>query len=217
MKMGLPYINGYLPSTNYQKELLEKGISAYINNHRNLLESKFEKFTEEIAVSESRMPVNYDKILEDAPDTSEVNEEEPLYRPVKTNFLEKEQNNRTLGELGEKFVLEFEKTRLSNAGKVNLAEKIEWVSKEEGDGLGYDILSRNLNGTDRYIEVKTTKLSKSTPIFLSKNELSFSRKKSSDFYLYRVFNFVKDPKLFIMQGEYESFCKLQPQVYKGFF
>ncbi len=61
-------------------------------------------------------------------------------------------------------------------GKEKFAEQVRWISKEKGDGAGFDILSRNLNGTDKYIEVKTTKLAKETPIFFSKNELDFSFK-----------------------------------------
>ena len=110
-----------------------------------------------------------------------------------------------------------EKQRLIEAGKENFADKIEWHSKELGDGLGYDILSRNENGTDRYIEVKTTKLSKETPIYLSRNEILFAAKQPDNFFLYRVFNFDKKPKLFIKNGEYENFCKLIPQSYKGHF
>jgi hypothetical protein len=63
---------------------------------------------------------------------------------------------------------------LINQGKEKLAEQVRWISKEEGDGAGFDILSRNLNGTDKYVEVKTTKLAKETPIFFTKNELDFS-------------------------------------------
>lgn len=215
--MGLPSIKGYKPLFNYQKELLENEIAKYISKNRPNLELKFEQFADEIIVGKSGLPVNYNSVLDSAPDPTELNEGEPLYKPVKINFLEKEQNNRRLGELGEKFVLEFEKVRLINAGKVNLSDKIEWVSKKIGDGTGYDILSKNVNGTDRFIEVKTTKLSKTTPIYLSKNELRFSEQKGSDFFLYRVFDFAKNPKLFIKQGNYKNFCQLQPQVYKGFF
>jgi hypothetical protein len=46
------------------------------------------------------------------------------------------------------------------AGKENLANKIEWVSQTQGDGLGCGILSRSTNGTDGYIEVKSIKLTK---------------------------------------------------------
>jgi hypothetical protein len=215
INMGLPYIDGYKPRFRYQKQMLEKEIAEYINKHQLILERNFENFAEE-KTTEIK-PVSYDEVLEEAPIASEFTEREPLYRPVKINYLEKEQNNRFLGEKGESFVIEYEKQRLINAGKENLADKIDWVSKELGDGLGYDILSRNNNGTDRFIEVKTTKLAKETPIYLSRTEISFASKKRNDFYLYRVFDFDKQPRLFIQNGKYESFCKVVPQIYKGYF
>lgn len=213
--MGLPYINGYKPRFNYQKELLEKAISDYILENRLLLENKFEEFSEE-APKHSRT-ISYEEALDSAPLITKVAEREPLYRPIRTNYLEKEQNNRSLGELGESFVIEWEKSRLIREGKANLSERIEWVSKEQGDGLGYDILSKNANGSDRYIEVKTTKLAKETPIFVSSNEVSFARYKKDQFYLYRVFNFQAKPQLFIKVGEYQSFCKLIEDSYRGYF
>jgi hypothetical protein len=131
--------------------------------------------------------------------------------------LEKEQNNRNLGEEGEKLVIAYEKWRLIKASKESLADRIEWVSKEKGDGTGYDILSKNTNGTDRYVEVKTTKLSKETPIYLTKNEISFAKTNSKEFFLYRVFNFGPKPQLFIKEGNYEGFCTIQPITFKGIF
>jgi hypothetical protein len=216
INMGLPYIDGYKPRFRYQKQLLEKEINDYIKMHRPSLEATFENFADKEVVKAPRI-ISYEEALEDAPATSEFTEREPLYKPIKVNYLEKEQNNRSLGEQGENFVIEFEKHRLIKAGKDRLSDKIEWVSKEFGDGLGYDILSKNNNGTDRFIEVKTTKLAKETPIYLSKNEVGFASKMKKDFYLYRVFDFEKRPRLFIKNGTYESFCKVIPQTYKGYF
>lgn len=217
INMGLPFIKGYMPRFNYQKTLLEKEIAHFIHKHQIVLEEKFQVFAEETDIKKQQKTIDYESILDDAPESSVINEKEPLYRPLKTNYLEKEQNNRILGELGESFVIEYEKARLINEGKNNLVDKIEWVSKEVGDGLGYDILSKNRNGTDRFIEVKTTKLSKETPIYLSRNELTFSTTKAKDFYLYRVFNFYESPRLFIKQGSYDEFCQLLPQTFKGYF
>lgn len=218
IKMGLPFIKGYKPRFNYQKKILEKEISDYIVNHKISLEKEFEKFSDSIVINtQPHSKINFETIINEEPIISEVKETEPLYRPIKINYLEKEQNNRRLGEEGEKLIIEYEKWRLIQAGKVNLADKIEWVSKDQGDGTGFDILSKNINGSDKFIEVKTTKLSKETPIYLTRNELSFSSLKEKNFYLYRVFNFDTIPKFFIKNGQYDSFCKLQPQTYKGFF
>jgi hypothetical protein len=196
--------------------MLEKEIAGYIKKHQLVLERNFEYFADEKIVKKPET-MSYDEVLEEAPTFSEFSEREPLYRPIRINYLEKEQNNRFLGEQGENFVIEFEKRRLVKAGKDSLADKIEWISKELGDGLGYDILSKNNNGTDRFIEVKTTKLAKETPIYLSRAEVGFASKSANNFYLYRVFDFDKQPRLFIRNGKYERFCKVVPQIYKGYF
>jgi len=217
INMGLPYIKGYKPRFNYQKQILEKEIAKYIDEYKLPLQKQFEYFSDDKNIIEPKAKVKFEYVIEQDPVNSEAKETEPLYKPTKINYLEREQNNRQLGEQGEEFVIEYEKWRLIEAGKESLADKIEWVSRDLGDGLGYDILSRNNNGTDRFIEVKTTKLSKETPIYLSKTEISFASQKIKDFFLYRVFNFDTSPKIFIKNGEYENFCKLIPQMFKGYF
>ena len=102
-------------------------------------------------------------------------------------------------------------------GKENLSDKVEWISKDVGDGAGFDILSRNIDGTDKYIEVKTTKLSKETPIFFSKNELDFSIDHKTNFYLYRVFDFEKKAQMFKRNGALNEVCQSIAVSYKGFF
>jgi hypothetical protein len=217
INMGLPFIKGYKPRFSYQ-QLLEKEIGEYLERNKNILEGEFERFSEntEIVIPKKKK-TDYSHLLTEEPILSTVSEREPLYRPFKTNFLEKEQNNRKLGEAGEQFVIEYEKWRLTEAGTGNYADRIEWVSKEQGDGIGYDILSRNTNGTDRYIEVKTTKLSKETPIYLTKNEISFASSVENNFYLYRLFNFDVSPGIFIKNGDYNKNCALVPETFKGYF
>jgi hypothetical protein len=129
----------------------------------------------------------------------------------------KEQNNTKLGRSGEQFALEFEKWQLVRSGKDNLADQVEWVSQTKGDGLGFDILSRNTNGTDKYIEVKTTKLSKEAPFFFTKNEMQFSVERARDFHLYRVFQFDSTPRLFTLNGSLDKVCRSEAEVYRGFF
>lgn len=217
IQMGLPFIKGYKPRFNYQ-QLLEKEIADYLAKNKISLEQDFERFSNSMEDA-PQLPstINFESIINDEPIISQVSEKEPLYRPIKTNYLEKEQNNRRLGEEGEKLIIEYERWQLIKAGKEKLADKIEWVSKDLGDGTGFDILSKNNNGTDKFIEVKTTKLSKETPIFFTRNELSFASSNERDFFLYRVFNFGSHVQFFIKNGQYNSFCKLQPQTYKGFF
>ncbi|RRK09168.1 DUF3578 domain-containing protein [Lactiplantibacillus garii] len=59
----------------------------------------------------------------------------------KMNYEDKERNNSKIGFLGEILVINFEKKRLEEANRCDLSKKIEHVSRTQGDGLGYDIVS----------------------------------------------------------------------------
>ena len=132
---------------------------------------------------------------------------------VKHDYLAREARNSALGKSGELLALEYESFRLHQAGKKHLAERIEHVSNSRGDGLGYDILSFDENGKERFIEVKTTAFAKETPFFASHNEISLAREKAEHFYLYRLFDFRKKPRLFSLQGDIGLTCRLDPISY----
>lgn len=214
-KIGQPFIRGYLPAFNYQKHLLEEAIFSYIR-HEPEVEETFKLFAD---APVSPKAGDFETILEEMPKKERlISEPEILYRsPVKINYIELEQRNQQIGLAGENLVLDYERWRLTHAGKDHLADKIEWVSQSQGDGLGFDILSKNINGTDRYIEVKSTKLTKEAPFYFSALEYDFSNRHSSNFFLYRVFNLKADPKLFIASGAYDDFCNMGPTHFKGSF
>jgi hypothetical protein len=75
----------------------------------------------------------------------------------------------------------------------------------------------NPNGTDSYIEVKSTKLTKEAPFYLSALEHDFSRRNRLNSFLYRAFNLKADPKLFIANGAYDDFCNASPMHFRGSF
>lgn len=215
-KLDRPYIKGYPPMGNYQL-LLEDKVIDYLISHPNL-EILFESFSQH-AVDEHELKVNYASLLVDPPGGNEVSEPFAVYKrmPVKVNYLEREQNNRRLGMIGEKIVLEFEKQKLISIGKEKLAERIEWVSRDQGDGAGFDILSRYPNGKDKYIEVKSTKLSKEAPFYFTRNELHFSAQHAQDYHLYRLFNLNEEAKMFIKKGDLGTICHAVPITYQGYF
>ena len=214
-RTGQPYIRGYLPAYNYQRVLLEDVVFTHLRQ-RPEIEDAFKRFAE---LAPTPHELVFETMEEKMPAKKMVLQEpELIYRsPVKVNYIELEQANRVIGTTGESIALGYEKWRLIQAGKENLADKIEWVSETQGDGLGFDILSRNTNGTDRYIEVKSTKLTKEAPFYFSALEHDFSRKNRSKFFLYRVFNLKVEPKLFIANGAYDDFCNTSPTHFKGTF
>lgn len=95
-----------------------------------------------------------------------------------------QQRRRHIGQLGEEFVLELERRRLADAGATVLCAEVRHVAVADVSA-GYDILSFELDGRPRFIEVKTTS-SASAPCYLSANELKVARQFGSQYFLYRV-------------------------------
>ena len=96
-----------------------------------------------------------------------------------------------------------------------MAERIEHVARTKGDYLGYDILSFEVNGQERLIEVKTTAFGAMTPFFASRNEVEFSESRDAEYQLYRLFNFRRQPKLFALGGAVSRSCRLEPIQYSA--
>ncbi|MDH4284825.1 MAG: DUF3883 domain-containing protein, partial [Gallionellaceae bacterium] len=140
----------------------------------------------------------------------------PTYHPSppqKRDYLEREARNISLGRAGEEFVLSFEHFRLYELGQKKLADKVDHVSMSKGDGLGYDILSFEPDGRERFIEVKTTAFAKETPFFISRGEIQFANNHEEQFHLYRLYEFRKSPKLFDLVGSVEKHCAVNPVSY----
>jgi len=212
---GLPYIVGYKPLKRYQK-LLEDRVLAYISK-QTAIEIDFEKFATQKVIVQPK-EVQYNSWVEKPPPPTTIKEKtKRLYKPVKRNYLEIEQRNRSIGSAGEELVLNYEKWRLTNAGFPKLAKEVKWISKDFGDGAGYDILSRTVKGSDIFIEVKTTTLGIDTPIFFSSNENDFSNEKKEAFYLYRVFDIKHQPRMFFRTGSFKDICNIEAVNFKGTF
>lgn len=134
---------------------------------------------------------------------------------LRRNFLEIEARNRSLGRAGEELVIKFEHERLWRAGQTRLADRIECVAETKGDHLGYDILSFETDGRERFIEAKTTRIGALTPFFASRNEVDVSTTEESRYQLYRLFHFEKKPKLFILPGSLGKSCNLEASQYSA--
>jgi hypothetical protein len=119
--------------------------------------------------------------------------------------------NRALGLSGEQAVVAREQAWLHDNGRADLAAAVRHVAVLEGDGAGYDVASFELDGSDRHIEVKTTKGAADAD-FLSANELEFSKRYAVSYYLYRVYDF--DPgtgqgRYFVRHGSLAEGSPLQ--------
>ncbi len=122
--------------------------------------------------------------------------EQMLHIARKFDVAGRDERNRALGRAGEERVLAHERASLRSAGRDDLARKVHWVSEEDGDGAGYDIASFAPDGQSRLIEVKTTNGWERTPFHITRNELAVADERRSEWCLFRLWNFAREPRAF---------------------
>lgn len=210
-ELSSPWLPGYAPARHFQTPLL----------------NAVEDF---IARDSDRVLVAPEPIFEVA-ETASVYvgpppplEQSPRKRPDALERLirkfdpaARDDRNRTLGKKGEERVFHAERQRLILIGREDLAKKVQWVSEELGDGAGYDIRSFSTQGKERFLEVKTTGGHQRTPFFLSRNERDFAEERPDGFRIFRLYEFGKEPKAFLIKPPLESQLILEPANYKASF
>lgn len=217
LDMGQPYIQGYKPAYNYQAQLKSVVLAYLAGNHTEidrLLDSASDQDIAEPAA------IDWSTVLDsEIPEKlSTVREPERKYLALKLNYSEREEANRKLGERGEAFVIEYERHRLETLGRSDLAKEVEWSSRDRGDGLGYDVRSfTHERDSEFFIEVKTTNSGKYQPFFITDNELEFSKEKSAQYSLYRVFDFKQQARIYQLNGAVDQYVHLKPKSYKASF
>jgi hypothetical protein len=212
--LGSPCIRGYLPLRNYQQMLFT------VVYYRLKGDQKLVKYIQ-LQVTAPAASIEVDDILSRLVKPPAIalsvshksNVHEPKQFRTGLGYLAQEARNQSLGLAGEEFVIRFEKARLILAGQEGLASKIEHTSRIEGDGAGYDILSFEESGQERLIEVKTTAYGSFTTFYVTRNEVEVSQRNAPHYYLYRTFNFRRDPKLFTKNGALAKSFSLEPTEY----
>lgn len=217
IELGFVYIRGYKPYPNLQ-DLLRIVVRKRLDSAKQLHKLAQHSVEEPI----KSVPVVKDilSILVPPPIPKKVrknsgNKPTKIRKSPPRNYLEIEARNRSLGLAGEYFAIEYEQARLWRAGKKKLSNRIDHVARTKGDYLGFDIISFEVTGQERLIEVKTTRLSEYTPFFASRNEVNVSEFRSNHYHLYRLFNFHKKPEMFILGGSLDVTCDLKPTIYSA--
>lgn len=210
-ELAFPYIKGYKPGyANYQAILAET-VEAFIERGQSWLEKtdqddkpvppKFD--VETVFVS----PVsNLDGKKDTATRRHLIRKFDPAQR---------EGRNKKLGYKGEEFVIDVEKKRLNSLGRSDLAAKVYWLSKEKGDGAGYDIDSFDIDGSPIFIEVKTTRGDIAVPFYISNNEIAVAQEKGESYKIYRVFDIEREPRIYTLNGPLEEVLDLEPLNYRA--
>jgi hypothetical protein len=217
VELGLPYIEGYKPRSNYQT-ILANQVESFLEDRPDFLEKL--AFAPVLNPSQHK-PIllpNFDQVIEAPPEKifTPLSDSKPWVTRKARNidFAERDATNRQLGKMGEQFVFDLEKSRLNAAGRDDLAQKVVWASRDMGDGLGFDIISfDDTDDSERMIEVKATGLGKFFPFYVSRNEVRCSEDIPQQYHLFRVFDFGRNPRLFILHGSLKKLCKLEPILY----
>jgi hypothetical protein len=209
-ELGMPWISGYIPKRNYQNAIFA-AIDRYLSHHLEALDLA--------SPSASIIAAALDVFVE--PPVMRPTEKAPeaLSRLVrKFDPVERDHRNRALGKAGEAFVLDVERLRLAELDRQDLVRKVRWVSAEDGDGAGFDVLSFDSEGDrERLIEVKTTNGSARTPFFLSRNEREMAIERPADWRIYRVHLFAKDARIFTVAPPLENAVNLRPETWRASF
>lgn len=215
LALGQDWVRGYKPAHNYQRSLRD-AVLRWLNNNphwtTNLLQA-----SQDIQGFAAPEP------LWISPPPTLHNQPEPegldciLETAKLCDVAARDESNRRLGEAGEERILSHEAATLRGSGRNDLAEKVEWISKTRGDGLGYDIQSFEPDGRERLIEVKTTGGWERTPFHISRNEIDVAERNRDCWCLVRLWNFYREPKAFEIRPPLHSHVKLTPSTFEASF
>jgi hypothetical protein len=210
-EFGSMLVSGLAPQGNYQHALRD-AVAERIRMREsilvNLASTEAGRSSPATLDALDRIPVLPARPNDHAPRNGDT-------RPP-VDFASREQSNRSLGLAGERWTMDFERLRLAQLGRPDLAEGVRHVSQEGGDGLGFDILSfDHSTGRERLVEVKTTRASVYTPFYLTRNEVEVSRRRRDDFHLYRVHSYGVRTRVYILSGAMNEQCDLDPTVYRA--
>lgn len=210
-RIGLPWLPGLAPLRNYQRALIA-AIEARIDAVWNLeLPDRREVrgLSEAPILFPEQPPQIEPPIVSANPDLERLARKfDPALRDLQ---------NRKTGLIGEELVYHSEIARLKQSGRADLARCVRWVSREEGDGAGYDIRSFEPDGTERFYEVKTTVGHRRTPFFLSRNERHLAEEAPRNFRIFRLYEVGREPRAFLIAPPLDSALILEPSIYRASF
>lgn len=228
--MGLPWIPGYKPAPNFQGSLVDAVVRA---THQQPIEggnwfprakgqdslgSVAEGAERYLGPTPTRPWASPPLLMGILPKPSALAEAAEESRKRVAGFFDpalRDARNSEIGERGEGLVLDFERRRLLAAGRSDLADAVEWSSKERGDGLGFDISSFTVDGEPRELEVKTTPGWATTPFHISRNEREVADANADRWRLVRVWDVARVPRAFVVTPPLDRLLEMSATSYRA--
>lgn len=137
------------------------------------------------------------------------------FRGVTVDYDAENKRAKQTGDNGEQLVIKHEKAFLIQAGRADLAEKVQKAK----DGEGYDIFSYYKDGKQKYIEVKTTSGPNTRPFMITDNEWEFMKQNAANYCLYRLYDYDNEQnaaKFFCIEGNIEEKVFTRPKQIEVF-
>jgi len=212
--LGEDWIPGYKPAFNFQMTLVD-AVARWLALHPDWL-GRMPGMRPVTGLQEAtRLWIGPPPTLSNQPPPQEL--EQMLHIARKFDVAGRDERNRALGRAGEECVLAHEQASLQAVGREDLARKVRWVSEEDGDGAGYDIKSFAPDGRSRLIEVKTTNGWERTPFLITRNELAVAEERRSEWRLFRLWNFSREPKAFELHPPLDAHVALTATTFQASF
>jgi len=204
--LGEDWIPGYKPAFNFQMTLVDAVVRWFTQNPTWLTRQPGPHDAASGMSEPVQLWVGPPPTQSNQPPPQEL--EQILHIARTFDVAERDERNRALGRAGEEQVLAHERSSLRSANRDDLARKVRWVSEEDGDGAGYDIASFDPHGQPRLIEVKTTNGWERTPFHITRNELAVAEERRSEWCLFRLWNFSREPKAFELRPPLDAHVSL---------
>jgi hypothetical protein len=211
--LGEPWIDGYKPAERFQSSLVD-AVLRWLARHPSwsLPRKHGDSSARNTVLREPGMLyVGPPPTLSNTPSAVQGQSLQLIARRI--DVAARDERNRDLGRAGEELVFERERSLLAQYGRRDLSRQVVWSSRDEGDGLGYDISSFEPDGSPRLIEVKTTNGWERTPFHITRNELAAADHYRESWRLLRVWNYNREPKAFEIAPPLERHFELTPTTF----
>ncbi|MCR5112835.1 MAG: DUF3578 domain-containing protein [Acholeplasmatales bacterium] len=240
-------LSKYYPSNNFTEQVLQADLFELLRIYDFMVKhfetQSYDSVIKSVIAAEDSAVVSGDDAVQAIKDAVDPDDEKPFgfhkklieERPFvnksakftrvtnpkvgKIDYLKKAQKDIKNGLIGEELAISYEKERLTNLNRPDLADKIRWVSMDS-DAYGYDIESYDIdkNGNEQLIriEVKTTSSRVDTEFLVSINEINTSKKFRDNYWVYRIYDVnAETPKFYRAAGEIEKNFVLDPVTFRA--
>ena len=112
-----------------------------------------------------------------------------------------------IGKIGEEIIFKYEKEKLIKEGRKDLSDKVIWCRDDKKNRTpGYDILSYDKNGNEKFIEVKSSTGKTISSVNLTPHEWEVAQEceKKKDYFIYLVSEVLTKHKIEILRDPYQK-------------